>query len=939
MRRLLSALLFIVVPLPAYAIDPGLNWKTLETEHFYIHFADDQQFLAQHVAGIAERANQKLSLRLRWQPLEKTHLVLSDETDLSNGYAIPFPFNRSVLFMAPPDDLNTLEDFDDWLALLVEHEYVHILHLDTARGGPQKLRRLLGRNVLLFPNMYQPPWIIEGLATYYETNSERHIGRGQSTLFETMMAQEVANGIKPVSQVNLHLRSWPMGTTYYLYGVHFFQFLEQTYGVQAVDDLIDRYSYHLIPFMINTNAEAVLGKDITELWDEFEIWLQKRYADWPPNSADRVQGERVSDAGYFTGAVKATSDGGAYYVKAGAFEHAALYRIDTDGAQQRVAETHVRARLDVNDKAGVLIAQPEYCDVFNLNFDLFVLQPGAHELKQITECGRYRSATWSADGSQIIAVHNSRSLSELHLLDANGRLQQVIWKGEYGEVVGQPDWSPDARYLVASVFRPGMGWNIERFDVQQRQWLAVTNDAYIDANPVFNDDGSAIVFSSERNGHYDIYRYRFEQNQLQRLTAVGSGAFAPSQLNQQLPLYYLGYGANGYDIYRMAAPPALSESVYEMASRQETEPLAEDTSTPYELMDYSPWSSLAPRWWFPLLVLDEQQSEVGFTTSGNDALGIHNYVLNLGYDTKNRWPMGNLTYRYSRYFASGFGRSTSILLDQNGDFAVARREDRFFANAVLPWLKMDYSFNLLGGVFLSRERDGRRAGGIQPLPVLDDNLLGVAALFNNSDYYIRSISPNNGRDLRLIAESGDAFDSDYSGEVYTLDWREYLPLGGQHVLALRLLRGYGTDHPKDFKLGGEETDFLLQELFYPVQKSLFGRRDYPLRGYREGLPQLRGRRMQMASIEYRFPIGLVERGWMAPPVGLIQWSGALFADSGATWENGASPDTYYTGVGMELNAEVSLFYGLNLQGRIGVASGLDEQLGEDRVYFSLGAAF
>jgi len=217
----------------------------------------------------------------------------------------------------------------------------------------------------------------------------------------------------------------------------------------------------------------------------------------------------------------------------------------------------------------------------------------------------------------------------------------------------------------------------------------------------------------------------------------------------------------------------------------------------------------------------------------------------------------------------------------------------------------------------------------------------VVSIFDNPRQYIRSISANDGRSVRLVAESSDVIDSDFSGEVFTIDWREYLSLGGQHVLALRLAEGYGTEQPEPFELGGEENNFEIDVavLNLAVGDPLFGSREYSLRGYAEGHPQLTGRRMQLASMEWRFPLDLVERGFMSPPVGLIQYSGSVFVDSGATWQTGHSPDKYYTGVGMELHADVNLFYGLNLRMRLGVATGLDEVIGDEQAYFSLGASF
>jgi Dipeptidyl peptidase IV (DPP IV) N-terminal region len=941
-KIILTVTLFLTA-YSALAVDPTHNWKSVETDHFYIHFSEQSQVLASKAARIAENAHKKLSPVLDWVPEDKTHLVISDETDQPNGYAIPFPYNRSVLFIAPPDTTNTLEDYDDWLDTLITHEYTHILHLDKATGAASKLRKIFGRHFLLFPNIFQPAWFIEGLATHYETDEVQGIGRGQSSLFKMMMRAEVANGIKPVSQVNLRIRSWPMGTTAYLYGVHFYQFIEQRYGEQAVKVLIDNYSNNVIPFMINTNTKQIFKKNITELWSEFEEWLKQTYQ---PQIEDierkgLTEGKFITQNGYFTGEVNSLSDNKTYYIRQGAFNYQALMVINAEGVHKEVIEIHRGARMDVHKDKGVLLAQPEYCDEYNRYYDLYIVDHDGNRLNKITECGRYRSASWSADGANILAVHTDKGISQLHILNARGEKQSVVWQGKDNEVIGQPDWSANGKYVVAAVFRPGTGWNIELFDIEKKKWDKITNDKYIDAQPEFNEKGDSFVFSSDRNGIYNIYRYELKQKTLTQLTKVKSGAFQPSQLNKRSPLYYVGYHSNGSDIARLKQANDLTNVEIEDTGITERPGISYQAVNINKETDYSPWSSLAPRWWFPYFFIDENQSELGFSTSGNDALGIHNYFIQAAYDTENQYSVGQINYSYSNRLQLGMRRSTDIFLDSNGNFSRARKDDDAFIALMFPYTQEKYRWNFIFGAFTSKTSDARLAPLESSAADFEDNLLGAAITFDNPRRYIRSISANDGRSVRLIAESSDLIDSDFSGEVYTLDWREYLPLGGQHVLALRLAEGYGTKQPEPFVLGGEENNFEVIDVILNSigGDPLFGRREYALRGYDEGHVELIGRRMQLASMEWRFPLDLVERGYMSPPLGLIQYSGSLFADTGATWQAGHSPDKYYTGVGLELHADVSLFYGLNIRMRLGVAKGLDKIIGDERAYFSLGASF
>jgi len=226
--RDLSALVMLAVvsllPLSAQAAfihDSRLDWFTLQSPHFKLHYHEGLEDMARETLALAEQVHNKLSKDMQWTPAEPVNVVLTDEFDLSNGMATPIPSNWIMLFTSPPDDLNTLEDYGSWMELLLIHEYTHILHLDKVRGAPSSAQKIFGRLPLFFPNLYQPTWMLEGYATYIETDKKRGVGRGQSTLYDGMMRTEWMNGLKPIHQVNQPLASWPSGTAYYLYGVHF----------------------------------------------------------------------------------------------------------------------------------------------------------------------------------------------------------------------------------------------------------------------------------------------------------------------------------------------------------------------------------------------------------------------------------------------------------------------------------------------------------------------------------------------------------------------------------------------------------------------------------------------------------------------------------------------------------------------------------------------
>jgi hypothetical protein len=98
-----------------------------------------------------------------------------------------------------------------------------------------------------------------------------------------------------------------------------------------------------------------------------------------------------------------------------------------------------------------------------------------------------------------------------------------------------------------------------------------------------------------------------------------------------------------------------------------------------------------------------------------------------------------------------------------------------------------------------------------------------------------------------------------------------------------------------------------------------------------------GHRARVTTIEWRAPLGDIDRHLMVPPIGINRVALNLFLDVGAAWDQDA-PRDYHRGVGAELISEPRFGYLFGLQARAGVAKGLDAT-GSTKIYLRVGRAF
>ena len=238
----------LVLSTPAAAQDPSGTWRTIHTEHFRVHFRPDYRARAVEAAREAERAYRLLSSELH-APRGIIDLTLSDDVDAANGFTTVFPSNRFTIFLTPPVTDPGLQNYDSWERLVIVHELTHVFHLDRSRGLWGTLQSIFGRVPGFFPNQYQPSWVIEGLATYYESRFTTG-GRADGTFHREIVAADAAAGRARSPWNALYFSRWPDGLGPYAYGSRFWDYLARTTGDSVIPHFIEATSGQFIPFRI-----------------------------------------------------------------------------------------------------------------------------------------------------------------------------------------------------------------------------------------------------------------------------------------------------------------------------------------------------------------------------------------------------------------------------------------------------------------------------------------------------------------------------------------------------------------------------------------------------------------------------------------------------------------------------------------------------------------
>ena len=125
----LIGILFLFFSLYGASNHPELEWKTLESEHFLVHFHNGTERTAHEVVDIAEFVYNPITSMYDFQPKKKTHIIIKDTDDFSNGSA--YFFDNKIEIWANPLDFD-LRGSHRWIQNVITHEFVHIIQLGAS---------------------------------------------------------------------------------------------------------------------------------------------------------------------------------------------------------------------------------------------------------------------------------------------------------------------------------------------------------------------------------------------------------------------------------------------------------------------------------------------------------------------------------------------------------------------------------------------------------------------------------------------------------------------------------------------------------------------------------------------------------------------------------------------------------------------------------------
>ncbi|HEX5831566.1 MAG TPA: hypothetical protein VFY16_11330, partial [Gemmatimonadaceae bacterium] len=905
--RAMALALLALLPAAAHAqVRPDADWRTLHTPHLRVHFPRELEPLARRAAVDAETAWARLARELR-PPRGPVDLVLTDEADFSNGSATTFPTNRVVIFAQPPVASAALRFTEDWLALVITHELAHVFHLDRARGWWGAAQHVFGRNPLLFPNAYLPAWITEGLAVHYEsrlTGAGRVLGSWHPMYAR---AAAISGGIPRLDELSLATHRFPGGEVTYAYGGQLLDFIARTRGEQAVPRFVERTSRTPLPFLLNHDARRAFGEGFTDAW--------RRYRDSLAGLDERVHAplpgwRHVAGPTWDLDSPRWLSDGALLVAVNPGRELPGAYVVRDSSAPRRLGRRNGVGRNVPLPDGALLYAQLDYLDPFRIRSDLWV-QRGDEE-RRLTRGLRLSAPDARADGA-IVAVQAGAGGTRLVRVTRDGGAIAPLTAIALDTLWTEPRWSPDGTRLAAVRMRRGAWSDVVVLDTLGGVIAVPASARAVSAAPAWSADGRRLVFSSDVTGRAELWEAPADASAPpRRLSATSTGLFQPD-VSPHARLAAIQFRADGWELgvapySELATPNATSQGDGEPAASSSSStpwPVRADSVAPATtdsgpVRRYSPWRTLLPRYWTPLVQPgDDDALLVGAFTSASDVVGRHAYSLQALVNTRTGDQSLGAAYRWA-----GFGQpfldvawsrdwDRGVVTRADGTVAGELAERTQVASLAATFLRPRFrtsSFVTFGAELETRRYSTEPGALLDALPPFYRSsprypAARISAAWSNVQVPTLAISAEDGVRLsgtarqRWLADDVAPATRSVVGQLAAYRAIRGLPGPAHHVLALRAVGGWSDDAATSaFDVGGSDagTLELLPGLLLGDPAQTFAVRGFPIEAQE-------GNRAAAASLEWRAPLAIPGRGIGLAPLFLDRLSLTAFADAGSAW--------------------------------------------------------
>jgi len=636
--RLNRFFLLVLILLPVLARSQGwynhpeLNWQTFETEHFILHYHQGTERSAREAAIVAEKVYDPITSIYQFEPDSKTHLIIQDTDDYSNGAA--YYYDNKIVIWALPLDFD-LRGSHRWMQNVITHEFTHIVQIGSAMKFPRHVPgvylQYMGyekekrQDVLYgFPNSIisyplpgtaVPPWLAEGTAQHMFKEAKFDFWDSHRDMI--LRDKSVHNKVFSLADMNTFGKRGFGNECTYDHGFAFVEYLVNRFG----EDVLRRISESLrkpYNYSIRKALKDATGIDGLLLHAD---WVEQMYGKYKRElssvTAHEVKGTILESEGTTNIHPVWAPDGKRFAYLSNRdndyFGQTDLYIFDfSDSSTQKIMSGVQTAPAWVNDSTLVYTKRGKPNKNGSRYFDLYRYALQDEDEERLTHDMRLTSPVYNPAENKLAAITTYDGTSNVMISDADSIDFRPLTHQSNGLQMFSLSWN-SGRLLVDAVYDQGRSL----YEADSSGKLTLLSNEEWDTRDPLEKYGLSLA-ARDKSGIFNLYASTDRGEGY--ITNVVGGAFMPDVSADGKILYSL-YENSRYTIALLDTMIFLPEDEVGYGPEYyQSNPSSEliDNGSTAEARPYT--DTMSKPFFLPRLMVDYNTVKPGFYAYANDVL-------------------------------------------------------------------------------------------------------------------------------------------------------------------------------------------------------------------------------------------------------------------------------------------------------------------------------
>ena len=505
-----------------------LEWSTIQTENFDVHYHNNIRDIAVRGASMAEQIRPVLMKQMGLTDLPRLDIAFTAEDEVLNGFAVPA--NYTIIWV-DQNDAALWNGDEKWLRTVLAHELQHLVFFNTVKGPkwlPSTMHNLVSGI---------PAWVVEGLAEYYTE-------KWRPFRYDISHKGHVINN-----------------TVHKIPDPHNDGFSKSLY-------LADRFGDSTITKILNYRNKAGLLFFGNSFKKHTGIKLKQFNEDWRRQMntfyfGQRAQKERLRDIGIVhklpmkkvtTFDYDSDSMGIAMigFLSKGQRDLSLVYAQRDTLKEKKIRKKQLKKSNKKNEKPKKVKPQWKLTEldygvfgemVMNLDispdgrsivypkfrygknqsmiFDIILVDIKTKKKTLLTSSMRANYPKFSPNGEKILFVAHKNSTTDLYVMNVNGQDIKKLTTNDFDTQIITPFWSPDGGKIVYA--ESGADGNLDLYimQIESGEKTQITNSREGDFLPIWHPIGDKISFTGLYDYTPNLFTYDIETGGIVQNTDIG----------------------------------------------------------------------------------------------------------------------------------------------------------------------------------------------------------------------------------------------------------------------------------------------------------------------------------------------------------------------------------------------------------------------------------